>query len=92
MTIDEQVAEILTEGRAIKANETNIYFFLVHALNNSLSADIRTIAHEVISNRARARDLCFDGHALAIAAVKANDNTRERAREVIYQVRDTCEI
>lgn len=91
MSIEEQIDRALAEGRAINANSTNIYFFLLHARIRAISADIRTIADAIINGPNS--DLPFAGYDLACAAVAANDGfIKNRALEVIYQVHATCEI
>lgn len=93
MTIEQQIEEALREGRAIKAAYGNTYFFLILAASWALDADIRSIANGILNGYETRQEMAFDGYDLAVKALAANDQAvKNRALEVIYQVRDTCEI
>lgn len=98
MTIEEQINQALAEGKRIKANAHNLFWFALFAAVWAVSADLRNTAMAIVQDAnagASADSLalrCYD-----LAGRVSNDeygtHVAARALEVIYQVRDcTCEI
>jgi len=97
MSIEEQIAQALAEGKRIKMMAHNLWWFAMHAASWAISADLRNIATEIVGDsysgtpKESLAFRCFD-LAIRIALEEPAQNIASRAREVIYQVQSTCEI
>jgi hypothetical protein len=92
MNIDEQIKHALAEGKRIKANARNLWWFVLCAAQWVISADLRTIAFAIVqdSNQGTATEtLCYRCYDLAARVANDEHGTyiASRALEVIYQVR-----
>lgn len=98
MNIDEQVEQALTEGKRIKAQAHNLFWFAMFAAAWTVSADLRNTAMAILqdANKGATTDsLAFRCYDLAgrVSNDEYGTHVAARALEVIYQVRDcACEI
>lgn len=98
MSIDEQIAQALAEGKRIKMMAHNLFWFAMFAAAWTVSADLRNIAFAIVQSAnegAPTDSLAFRCYDLAgrISNDEYGTHVAARALEVIYRVRDcTCEI
>jgi hypothetical protein len=97
MSIEEQIEQALAEGRRIRANAHNLFWFTMFAAAWTVSADLRNSAFAIVqsANQGATTDSlafrCYD-LAVRIANDEYGTHVAARALEAIYQVQNTREI